>query len=132
MSEEIEIAGIQVPKADWEATPPSIRALVLLMSQRLEEQDKRIRQLEERLNQNSKNSSKPPSSDGFDQSPVSPKTAKKRKPQRSRKASPRQMRKLKPSDACDQVRALLPPVCSACGARLSGYDPHPHRQQEIE
>ncbi|NER01046.1 MAG: hypothetical protein F6K30_30875 [Cyanothece sp. SIO2G6] len=84
MSAEIEIAGIKVPQADWEATPPSIRALVLLMSQRLSDQaerikaqDERLRQLEERLNQSSKNSSKPPSSDGFGQSQVRQKKARK-------------------------------------------------------
>jgi len=65
MRADIEIAGIQVPQADWEATPASIRALVLVLSERLQQQDERIRQLEERLNQNSKNSSKPPSADGF-------------------------------------------------------------------
>ncbi len=61
MNEEIEIAGIQVPKADWEATPASIQALVLVLSERLT-------QLEEKLNKNSQNSSKPPSTDGFGQS----------------------------------------------------------------
>ena len=35
MKEEIEIAGIEVPQVDWEATPPSIRALVRVLSERL-------------------------------------------------------------------------------------------------
>jgi transposase len=65
MSEEIEIAGIKVPQVDWAATPASIQALVVVLSERLQQQDDRIRHLEERLNQNSKNSSKPPSSDGL-------------------------------------------------------------------
>ena len=47
MEELIEIAGIQVPKADWEATPPSIQALVLALSERLT-------QIEEKLNKNSR------------------------------------------------------------------------------
>lgn len=139
MSEEIEIAGIKVPKADWEATPPSIRTLVLFMSQRLEEQaarikqqEERIRELEERLNQSSKNSSKPPSSDVFGQSSSRQKKDKKRKSQGSRKPSSRQVRKLQPSEACDRVEEVLPSVCAACGASLSGHDPHPHRHQEIE
>ncbi len=50
MSEEIDIAGIKVPKADWAATPASIQALVVVLSERLQQQDERIRQLEERLN----------------------------------------------------------------------------------
>jgi hypothetical protein len=139
MSEAIEIAGIKVPKSDWEATPPSIRTLVLILSQRLQEQDERIRQqdarireLEERLNQSSKNSSKPPSSDGLGQSASNQKKARKRQSQGSKPSSPRQARKLKPSAACDQVQEVLPSVCAECGAPLSGNDPHPHRHQEIE
>jgi hypothetical protein len=54
MSEEIEIAGIKVPQVDWAATPASIQALVVVLSERLQQQDDRIRHLEERLNQNSK------------------------------------------------------------------------------
>ena len=57
MSEEIEIAGVKVPRADWEATPASIRALVLVLSERLKQQDERLSQLEERLKQTSQISS---------------------------------------------------------------------------
>ena len=71
MEELIEIAGIQVPKADWEATPPSIQALVLALSERLT-------QIEEKLNKNSRNSSKPPSSDGFEKSVEDNKKGRKR------------------------------------------------------
>ena len=58
MSDEIEIAGIRVPKADWEATPASIEMLVQIRSERL-------LALEEKVNQSSQNSSKPPSTDGL-------------------------------------------------------------------
>ena len=132
MSEEIEISGIKVPKADWEATPPSIRALVLVLSERLRQQDERIQQLEERLNQTSKNSSKPPSSDGFGQSSSKRKKAQKRASQDRSKPTPRQARKLKPSEDCDAVKEVLPSVCADCGAPLTGYDKHPHRHQEVE
>ena len=57
MESEIEIAGIKIPKSDWEATPESVKVLVIVLSERLEH-------IEEQLNKNSKNSSKPPSSDG--------------------------------------------------------------------
>jgi hypothetical protein len=132
MSEEIEIAGIKVPKADWEGTPASIQALVLVLSERLKQQDERIRQLEERLNQNSQNSSKPPASDGFGQSLKPQKQRPKRHPRGKSKPSPRQVRKLMPSAACDQVQDVLPSVCADCGAPVTGHDPHPHRHQEME
>lgn len=138
MSEEIEIAGIKVPRADWEATPPSIRTLVWVLSQReeqaarIKQQEARIRELEERLNQSSKNSSKPPSRDDFGQSSRRQQKDKKRQSQGRRKPSTRQVRKLQPSAACDRVEEVLPTTCTGCGATLSGYDPHPHRHQEIE
>ncbi|PSN12292.1 hypothetical protein C7293_20800 [filamentous cyanobacterium CCT1] len=58
IDDEIEIAGIRVPRADWEATPASIQMLVRILSERL-------LALEEKVNQSSQNSLKPPSSDGF-------------------------------------------------------------------
>ena len=41
MSEEIEIAGIKVPKADWDTTPASIQTLVMVLSERLSHLSKR-------------------------------------------------------------------------------------------
>ncbi|WP_071789098.1 IS66 family transposase zinc-finger binding domain-containing protein [Leptolyngbya sp. Heron Island J] len=131
IDEEIEISRITVPKAGWEATPPSIRALVLVLSERLRQQDELIQQLEERLNQTLNNSSKLPSSEGFGQSSVKTRKGKKR-PKRSSKPSPRQARTLQPSEVCDQVQDVLPSICEDCGASLKGYDKHLHRHQEIE
>jgi transposase len=132
MNEEIEIAGIKVPQVDWAATPASIQTLVVVLSERLQQQDDRIRHLEERLNQNSKNSSKPPSSDGFGKPKGHQKQVKSRKSQEKSKPTSRQVRKLKPSEACDQIQEVLPSVCADCGAPLIGHDEHPHRHQEIE
>lgn len=125
MSEDIEIAGIKVARADWEATPPSIQALVMALSERLS-------QLEERVRKNSRNSSKPPSSDGFGKSTVDEKERKKRKQRHHSENSPRQIRKLRASEECDQRHEVLPTTCQGCGASLRGYDHHPHRHQEIE
>ena len=58
MSEEIDLGGIKVPAADWEATPESIKLMLMTLLQRIEA-------LEEKLNKNSRNSSLPPSKDGF-------------------------------------------------------------------
>ena len=146
MSEDIEIAGIKVPKADWEATPPSIQALVRVLEARLAQQNERLIEqseqlaklnerlidLEERLNQTSKNSSKPPSTDGFGQGVNDKKKCQKSRKGRRSAKSPRQARKLKPSEVCDQVLEVKPSVCQECGARLIGHDHYPHRHQEIE
>lgn len=146
MSEAIEIAGIKVPKADWEATPPSIQTLVRILVERLDQQTERLTQqseqlnklnerlshLEERLNKTSKNSSKPPSTDGFGQVVTGKKKRKKGRGGSPSTQSPRQARKLKDSEVCDQVLEVKPSVCQECGAGLSGDDPYPHRHQEIE
>ncbi len=124
MSEEIEIAGIKIPKADWDATPPSVQALVLVLSERLS-------QLEEKLNQNSQNSSKPPSSDGFGK-PTKGKSQPKQRKRVTPSKQPRQPRKLLPFECCDEVHEVVPEVCCGCGAQLSGRDRHPHRHQVVE
>jgi transposase len=44
MSEEIEIAGIRVPKADWDITPASIKAVVVVLSERLSAIEEQLKQ----------------------------------------------------------------------------------------
>ncbi|MEA5464902.1 IS66 family transposase [Leptothoe sp. PORK10 BA2] len=132
MNEEIEIAGIKVPKADWDATPPSIQALVLVLSERLDHQSERLSQLEEKLNKNSKNSSKPPSTDGFGKTVAEKKRSKKPKNRRPSVTGSRQVRKLQASEDCDRVEEVMPTVCAECGSALHGLDSHPHRHQVIE
>lgn len=123
MREEIEIAGIKIAKSDWEATPASIQALVKSLSER-------VSGIEEKLKKTSKNSSKPPSSDGFGQA-----VKKKGQPAKRRKATkskPRQARKLKASEACEEIHEIHPPACQKCGERLEGSDRQPHRHQVVE
>ena len=118
MSEDIEIAGIQVPQADWEATPPSIQALVTVLVERLSQQSQqishlheRLSHLEERLNRTSQNSSKPPSADGFGAPAKGPPKGARKRRRSASTTPPRQVRKLKPSEACEQVFEVKPSVC---------------------
>jgi hypothetical protein len=53
MSSEIEIAGMKISGVDWDATPESVKAVVVTLSERLA-------YIEEQLKQNSQNSSRPP------------------------------------------------------------------------
>lgn len=48
---------------DWNTTPLVVRELVLRLIEQNQQLQERLAALEERLNQNSRNSSKPPSSD---------------------------------------------------------------------
>ena len=126
MSSEIEIAGIKISQLDWNATPGSIKAVVIVLSERLA-------YIEEQLQQNSQNSSRPPSSDGF----VKPEKAKVEKQKKSQKkpsnsSSVRKTRKLYPIEACREVHSHVPEKCRHCGEELEGEDAKPHRHQIIE
>lgn len=135
MSESIEIAGIEIPKADWEATPASVRAVVKLLSERLAH-------LEEQLNQNSSNSSRPPSSDTLAKS--KPKDSSKSDPAKDKRKSgckdkrnrDQQTRNGKgfgfyPVDEND-IHHHIPQECGHCGEVLSGVDPSPYRHQVVD
>ena len=70
MSKLIKLGKEEVPREDWESTPGSVRELVKKLVQENEELREKINKLEgrlgeieERLGQNSKNSSRPPSKD---------------------------------------------------------------------
>ncbi len=58
-----------IAQEDWDQTPTAVREFVRDQQQRLATLEKRLEQLEARLNQNSTNSSKPPSSDNPYQKP---------------------------------------------------------------
>ena len=99
----------------------SVEQLLVVLAQRdalIEELLARIAQLEARLGKNSRNSSKPPSSDGLAKPP--PKSLRQRsgvKPGKSRGA---QGFRLEPRSDPDQVRTHVPTGCQGCGADLSG------------
>lgn len=91
----------------------------------------RVAELEARLGMNSRNSSKPPSSD-----PPNVAARPKKKPSgRKRGGQPGHKgttRPLLPPDKVDRVVELKPPSCGECGAPLRGDDPRPRRRQVID
>ena len=124
MSEDIEIAGVKIPKSDWEASPASMRLLVTVLSERLAA-------LEEQIKQNSQNSSRPPSSDGFGKQIKEKKKGRAPKHEGTPKAA-RRVRKLYPPEACSAVHQVKPEVCGFCGEGLRGEEKRPERHQVIE
>ncbi|MEL7503809.1 MAG: DUF6444 domain-containing protein, partial [Cyanobacteria bacterium J06554_6] len=138
MSKEVEIAGIQISQSDWEATPASVKALVnhlVSVIAQLEGQitplTERVSHLEEQLSKNSKNSSKPPSSDGFGTSiKPQPKSGQRRRGGQS--GHPGQSRDLYPLERCDAVVEHYPKQCKHCGYELAGEDVSPYRHQIVE
>jgi len=91
----------------------------------------RMAALEARLGMNSRNSSKPPSSD-----PPNVAARPKRKPSgRRRGGQPGhkgKTRSLLSPEKVARIIDLKPPECERCGARLEGDDPKPTRQQVID
>src|SRR3982751_5451685 len=109
----------------WETLSPEAQAAVSALVQSFE---RRIADLEERLNKNSTNSSRPPSSDppSVQRRPPAPASGKKRggQPGQARHARP-----LVPPEQVRQVIDCKPPECRRCGDTLSGEDPGPIRHQ---
>jgi transposase len=109
---------------DWNATPIAVRVVVMELLQR-------VAQLEARLNQTSRNSSKPPSSD--------PPQAKLRatKDPTGRKSGGQpghegHGRKVKLESEVDQIIEVRPEQCGQCGTLLLGEDMEPERHQVTE
>ena len=118
---------MDVPKLTPEmmaAFPPEAVAFIQLLLAK-------IADLEEKLNKNSHNSSKPPSSDGPAVKPAPPKpaTGKKRGGQ---PGHPRQSRALIPTADCHRVVPCFPAACRNCSKPLAGTDPNPLRFQVTE
>jgi transposase len=113
------------------AAQEAILALVQQYEQRLQALQQQVDQLQQRLNQNSTNSSRPPSSD--------PPHVKRRPPEKSsgrkRGGQPghaRQQRPLVPPEQVQQTIPLKPPACRKCGQALHGEDPQPRTHQVAE
>ena len=129
-----------LPQALWEQTPPEVQAYIWTLEARLESvatletlvhtlQD-HMRTVEERLNQTSRNSSRPPSSDPPQaQRPQRPRSPRRR---RGQPGHPGHTRTLFPVEDVDAVVVLKPEQCSGCHAPLAGEDATPFRHRVCE
>jgi len=124
-----------VPVEVWEQAPEAIQvvmsAMVASYEQRIAQLEAEVRELTARLNQNSQNSSKPPSSDGPHVKRKPPKPPSGRKPG-GQLGHPPYQRALVPVGDVDKVITCKPEQCRRCGERLTGSDPAPWRQQIVE
>jgi len=133
-------AGISA--ADWLATPESVRDLVAQL-QVLQQENEQLRHqltslalevtdLRERLGRNSRNSSKPPSSDsvGFKPTPAHRKPSGRKRG--GQQGHPGSGLGLLPTERCDDVQKHHPQLCRHCGTHLQGNDPEPLRHRVIE
>jgi len=130
MSQAPQIAGIEIDPIDWAATPVSIHQLVVDLVAENQEIKGRLSRIEEQLRQNSQNSSKPPSQDGFAKKPaVHDKSARKRGGQPGHVGNPPKFYDLSMGDVIENHR---PTMCPLCGEELTGFDAAPYRHQILE
>lgn len=124
-----------IPEALWNQIPSAAQTAILALLHRYEEQlqslQKQVDQLRQQLNQNSTNSSRPPSTDAPHR--------KRRPPQpasgRTQGGQPGHIRQPRPLVSPDQVKQtfpLKPTNCRKCGQTLHGNDPEPLRHQVAE
>lgn len=121
-----------IPKGLWDQIPPAAQAALLVVFQHYEQRiallEQRVRELEERLGQNSSNSSRPPSSDA----PAVKRAPPKPPSGRARGGQPGHALSARPLLPPDQTLPLRPAACRRCGHALHGTDPRPRRHQVIE
>ena len=116
----------------WDRIPPAAQAALVAVLQQYQHRitalEGRVRDLEERLGQNSSNSSRPPSADP---------PAVKRAPPRPRGERPKggqagHARHVRPLLPPDHTEDLRPTACRRCGHALGGDDPAPLVHQVLE
>jgi transposase len=112
-----------IPEELWQQIPPAAQAAILALIQHYEQ---RLAELEARLNQNSTNSSKPPSSDSpaVKRAPPKPPSAKKAGGQHGHAKAQRAL-----VDHPDAIHDCKPTACRHCQQPLHGDDPQPLRHQ---
>jgi transposase len=114
----------------WERTPPEAPAYIRALEVRVATLEGMMQALQEQLNQTSRHSSRPPSSDP----PQSERPRRPRSPRRrgGQPGHPGHTRTLVPVDEVDEVVVIKPEQCPPCQAPLAGEDPTPWRHQVIE
>jgi transposase len=110
------------------ALPRDVQALLRSV---IEYYERRIAELEAKLNKSPQNSSLPPSRQHphAQSAPPKPKSKKKHGGQ---PGHAKHERPLLPTDQCDEVHRLKPTKCRRCGTKLAGCDAEPWRHQVWE
>src|SRR4051812_49646834 len=102
-------------------TYEQLAALVVALQARIAEQDARIAELERQLAASSRNSSKPPSTDGPDK--PAPKSLRGRSGRNPGGQPGREGRTLRQVAVPDEVVVHEPGACAGCGAWLAAENP---------
>jgi transposase len=124
-----------IPIELWEQIPLHVQAVLWEVFDRygvrIAKLEAEVAELKAQRNQNSQNSSKPPSSDGphVKRKPPPPPSGRRRGGQPGHRAH---HRTLVPVEKVDEVIVCTPTHCRRCGRELQGNATQPHRHQVIE
>lgn len=124
-----------LPPELWEQIPAASQAALLVLSENYERRigarEAEVAGLKEQLQQNSQNSSRPPSTDGphVKRTPPRERSGRKRGAQ---PGHPRYERTFVPLAQVKEGIACKPPQWRRCGEALRGADPQPRRHQVVE
>src|SRR5918998_1609454 len=119
---------LPIPDELWNTVPPEAQAAIAPvfteLQQRLADLEATVRDLQARLQLNSTNSSKPPSSDpiGLKRKPPTPPSRRRRGGQPGHRQA---FRALVPPEKLRSSTDCKPDACRRCGQALSGEDPDP-------
>ena len=123
---------IPFPPEIWERIPPEARAYIRALENRVAALEATVQQLREQVQQTSRTSSRPPSSDP----PQALGKRPRREPTGRRPGGPPghegQARALVPVEEVDVVVPVKPERCQHCQHLLQGEDPQPQRHQVTE
>jgi len=119
-----------LPPEIWDRTPREAQDYILALEARVAALEATVKELMERLQQNSRTSSRPPSSDP-------PQRRRTRRQLSGRRPGGQpghkgQTRTLVPVEEVDIVISLKPEACPRCLQPLSGSDANPQRHQVVE
>ena len=123
----MNISKYNFSTSDWDNTPEAVKHEFIRLEQRINELEEKLNQILVRLNKDSSNSSKPPSSDSPYKKKPDPKktTARKRGGQLGHKG------KRQPLLAPTEEVSVMPETCR-CGNKLFTKTEHYYTHQEIE
>lgn len=120
------------PPELWEQTPIAIREYIRTLEARIATLEATVQQLLERLQQDSHNSSRPPSSDPPQTLRQRPRRVPRGRKRGGQPGHQGQTRALVPREAVDTVVPVTPRQCLHGPHALQGEDPQPHRHQVTE
>ena len=118
-----------IPPELLDEMTPAVRAFVDALLLRLKELESHVADLEAKLAKNSRNSSKPPSSEHPHAKPSPQKKPQSKRKPGGQRGHQKFERALIPTAECENVVTCKPDRCRGCGKSLRGRDRQPLRQQ---